>query len=159
MESIPAVFVVGSTVSTINVSVQKGQSPLMGSPPRRPTNRMLIRLPPSQVGYWMSSDARNSGSEVGSGVFRSSRTTGVSSGLTTSPAQLAGGMPCKAVSRQQIVKDRTKMKSPTALTRARLQKRTGRIGNRSKFSLGMMGSLERLSFYSSGFRLNIYHIR
>ena len=142
MESIPAVFVVGSTVNKINVSVQNGQSPWMGSPPRSPTNNMLIRLPPSHVGYWKSSESRNSGVEVGSGVFWP-RTNSVSSGLTASPAQFSAGIPGKEVRRQQIVKDRTKIKRPTALTRARPQNRIWRTGNRPKLILGMLCSLER----------------
>src|SRR6059036_123839 len=101
MESIPAVFVIGSTVNKIKVSVQKGQSPSMGSPPRSPTKRILIRLPPSQVGY-CTSGAGSSGVEVGFGVF-CSLMTGVASGLTTSPAQLVGGMPGSDVNRQQVV--------------------------------------------------------
>ena len=155
MESIPAVFVVGSTVKRINVSVQNGQSPLTGSPPRRPTNRILIRLLPSQVGYWISSEARNSGVGFGSGVLGSPLMAGVSSGLAASPAQLAGEIPGKEVSRQQTVKDCTKLKSPTALTSARLQKAIWRTGNCWRFSLGTQYSLENLEFYSSRFRLNL----
>src|SRR5215211_1114515 len=61
IESIPAVSVTGSMVNKINVSVQNGQSPFMGSPPRNPTKRILIRLAPSQLGYSISSDKTGSG--------------------------------------------------------------------------------------------------
>src|SRR5687767_9779865 len=128
MESIPAVFVVGSTVNKMRVSVQKGQSPSMGSPPRNPTNRMLTRLPPSQVGYSMSSDETSSGVDVASGVFCSLPMTGVSSGFTTGPAQLADGTPGSDVNRQQTVKARIDWKSPSALTSATIQKRIQRTG-------------------------------
>src|SRR5215211_5457211 len=128
MESIPAVFVTGSTVSRINVSVQNGQSPSIGSPPRRPTNRMLMRLPPSQVGYSISSDAKNSGVEVASGVLCLRPMTGVSSGFAEAPSQLDVGIPGRDVSRQQMVNPRTKWYSPNAVTSATPQKRTQRTG-------------------------------
>src|SRR5262245_61790221 len=110
MESIPAVFVSGSTVSRINVSVQKGQSPLSGSPPRSPTNRMLMRLPPSHFGY-------STLGMGGSGVAVSIVKTAVSSAVTKigpsgevicALAQLADGIPGKDVSRQHAVKSRVK---------------------------------------------------
>src|SRR5512134_2728062 len=121
MESIPAVFVTGSTVNTINVSVQKGQSASVGSPPRSPTNKMLMRLLPFQVGYSRSA-ARGSGVNVALGVFVPLPTSGVSSGMAVSPAQLAGGMPGSEVIRQQMVSSRTKTESPMAAARVMLQK-------------------------------------
>src|SRR5918995_6487734 len=98
MESIPAVFVVGSMVNKINVSVQNGQPPSVDSPPRKPTNRMLTRLPPSQPGY-LTSWATGI-SAVAEGLFPSSMgtITGVASGLTNEDEQLAGGIPGSEVS-------------------------------------------------------------
>src|SRR5438093_6980778 len=137
MESIPAVFVVGSTVNRIKVSVQKGQSPSVGSPPRSPTNRMLMRLPPSQVGYSTSSNVSGSGVNVGAGVFWLLRMTSVSSGLTASPAQLAGAIPGNDVSRQQVVNARTKTKRPTAVASTILQKTILPTKNPWKLTLGI----------------------
>ena len=118
----PAVFVTGSTVNRIKVSVQSGQSSWAGSPPRNPTKRMLMRLPPSQVGYWTSGTG---GSGVG-GRFASgvpcAFTTGVPSGLTAVPEQLASGIPGSDVNRQQAVKLRAKTKSPMEAAKATLQK-------------------------------------
>src|SRR5687768_6474923 len=113
MESIPAVFVIGSTVNRIKVSVQKGQPPSVGSSAHSPTNRILTRLPPSQVGYCTSADSGGSGTDVEGAVFLSSTMTTVSSGLTGSPTQSAGGIPGNAVRRQQMVKARMKKKRPT----------------------------------------------
>src|SRR5215211_9230601 len=107
MESIPAVFVTGSTVSRINVSVQNGQSPSIGSPPRSPTNRMLMRLPPSQVGYSISSDKKNSGVEVASGVLCLLPMIGVAHGLAETTSQLEEESPGSDVNCQQIVAPRT----------------------------------------------------
>ena len=89
-----------------------------------------MRLLPSQVGYCISSEARKSGADVGSGVALLSEMTGVSSGLTLSPAQLAGGIPGSDVSRQQIVIARAKMKMPMVITSARHQKTIWRTENR-----------------------------
>src|SRR5690349_2625410 len=104
MESIPAVFDRGSTVNRIKVSVQKGQSSSLGSPPRNPTNRILMRLAPSQVGYCTSSDKSGLGVTVGVGLICLSTKTGVPSGLAVPLPQLAGAMPGNDVSRQQRVK-------------------------------------------------------
>src|SRR5262249_54215341 len=106
IESIPAVFELGSTVRRINVSVQKGQSSSLGSPPRNPTNRILIRLAPSQVGYSTSSDKSGSRVAVGVGLICLSTKTGEPSGLDVPLPQLAGGIPDKDVTRQQRVKAR-----------------------------------------------------
>src|SRR6185503_3342696 len=116
MESIPAVFLSGSTVNRIKVSVQKGQSASSGSPPRNPTNRILIRLAPSQVGYAISSGINASG--VGVAVSSEVTTTGPSGEVTGPFVQFAGAVPGRAVSRQQTVKSRTNVKRPTAITRA-----------------------------------------
>src|SRR5687767_6395890 len=135
MESIPAVFLSGSTVIRINVSVQKGQSPSRGSPPRSPTNRMLIRLAPSQVGYALSSGTGSSGVELGTAV-PGARTK--PSGEVIGPfVQFAGTVPGREVSRQQAVKSRTNVKRPAAITRANPQKIRLRIGKRPKLISGM----------------------
>src|SRR5512133_32154 len=97
IESIPAVWVVGSTLNRIRVSVQKGQSPLIGSPPRKPTNRMLMRLAPSQVGYSLSSETCGSDVMVAAGVFGSLTLNGVAKGLTDPPVHRAGGIPASEV--------------------------------------------------------------
>src|SRR5688572_870140 len=138
MESIPAVFVIGSTVTKIKVSVQKGQPPSVGSSARSPTNRILIRLPPSQVGYSTSSGTGSSGAVVGLGLFCPLSITGVSSGWTVSPAQLAEGTPGSDVSRQQTVNARAKKKSPTPMTNAVPQKPIRRIDNCGKRTLGIL---------------------
>src|SRR5688572_3445614 len=138
MESIPAVFLSGSTVNRINVSVQKGQSPSSGSPPRNPTNRILIRLAPSQVGYAISSGTGSSGIEVGAAVPFARTKPGVAEELIGWFVQLAGTVPGRDVSRQQAVKSRTNVKRPAAITRANPQKTRLRIGKRPKFISGMM---------------------
>src|SRR5215216_1155232 len=129
MESIPAVFVMGSTVTKIKVSVQKGQPPSVGSSARSPTNRILIRLLPSQVGYCSSSEPGGSGVKVEGAVFRSGIMTKLSTGFTGSPTQSAGGIPGNEVRRQQIVKARTKKKRPAALTNATPQNTIRRVEN------------------------------
>src|SRR5688572_13162471 len=133
MESIPAVFLSGSTVNRINVSVQKGQSPSSGSPPRSPTNRMLMRLAPSQVGYALSSGAVSSGVELGTAV--PGARTKPSGELIDPFVQFAGGIPGKDVSRQQAVKSPTNVKRPAAIISPNPQKTRLRIGKRPKFTL------------------------
>src|SRR5687767_193318 len=134
MESMPAVFLSGSTVNRIKVSVQKGQSPSSGSPPRNPTNRILMRLAPSQVGYAISSGTAASGVEVGTAV-PGARTK--PSGTVIGPfVQFAGALPGRDVSRQQAVKSRTNVKRPAAITRVNPQKTRLRIGKRPKFISG-----------------------
>src|SRR5688572_7875247 len=137
MESIPAVFVVGLTVTKIKVSVQKGQPSSVGSSARRPTNRILMRLPPSQVGYCSSSERGGSGVNVEGAVFRSGTMTRLSSGLTRSPTQSAGGIPGNEVRRQQIVKARTKRKRPAPTTNATPQNTIRRVENDWKLNLGI----------------------
>src|SRR5690349_11676046 len=137
MESIPAVLVDGSTVRRINVSVQKGQSPLIGSPPRKPTNKMLRRLFPSQVGYSTSAGC-GSGVKVGSAVLGSPPMTGVSSGWISCPLHCEGGRPGKAVSRQQVVRSRDSRKRPIAARSATHQNRIGRRGIRRKSNVGIV---------------------
>src|SRR5258706_16328749 len=113
MESIPAVFVFGSMVKRINVSVQKGQSSSCGLTLRNPTNKMLMRLAPSQVGY-VSYGTGTSIVAVGTAVAFLSTMTGPSNPFPCALAQLASGNPGKGVSRQQVVKSRTKLKRPKA---------------------------------------------
>src|SRR5260221_10898412 len=105
MESIPAVFVVGSMVKRINVSVQKGQSSSCGFTLRNPTNKMLIRLAPSQVGY-VASGTGASIVTVGTAVTFLSTMTGPSNPLPCALVQLASGNPGRDVSRQHVVKSR-----------------------------------------------------
>src|SRR5262245_7208992 len=128
MESIPAVFETGSTVSRLDVSIQKGRSASSGSQPRNPTNKILILLAPFQVGYVISSSLSASGVEVGN-AFVVTR-TGSSTALTCGPAQLVGGIPGRDVSRQQTVRSRTNEKRPTAMTNIIPQKTRNRIGKR-----------------------------
>src|SRR5512139_1342197 len=113
MDIIPAVFEMGSTVSRIRVSVHRGQPGSVDSPPRNPTNRILIRLPPSQVGY-SSSGITGSGVDVGVAVAIPSTMTGVSNASTRWLVQLSGGSPGSEVIRQQAVKPRAKLKRPKA---------------------------------------------
>src|SRR5688572_16691938 len=136
MDSIPAVFLSGSTVNRIKVSVQNGQSPSSGSPPRNPTNRILMRLAPSQVGYSISSGIAASGVIVGTAV-PGARTK--SWGEVLGPfVQFVGAVPGRDVSRQQAVKSRTNVKRPAAITRAKPQKKRPRIGKRPKFMSGII---------------------
>src|SRR5260221_6277886 len=129
MESIPAVLVVGSMVKRINVSVQKGQSSSCGLTLRNPTNKMLMRLAPSQVGY-VSSGTGASIVAVGTAVAFLSTMTGPSKLLPGLPlAQPANGSPGKDVSRHQVVKSRTKPKRPKAPTNTSAQTTRCRIGN------------------------------
>src|SRR6266536_5489294 len=141
IESIPAVFVFGSTVSKINVSVQNGQSASVGSPPRSPTNKILMRLAPSQIGYSISSGTRDSGVEVESGLFCLLTKTGAPSGLPAPLPQLAGAIPGSDVRRQQRVKARTSMKSPAPILNAIAQKAICRIKNWRVSLLGILRSL------------------
>src|SRR5258706_2231734 len=139
MESIPAVFVVGSMVKRINVSVQKGQSSSCGFTLRNPTNKMLMRLAPSQVGY-VSSGTGASIVAVGTAVAFLSTMTGPSKLLPCELAQPANGSPGKDVSRQQVVKSRTKPKRPKAPTNTSTQKTRARIGKRWAFVSAMLRS-------------------
>src|SRR5262245_57232653 len=74
---------------------------------------MLMRLPPSHVGY-STSGMGGSGVAVGVAVACGVLKTGSSNALTCEPVQLAGAMPGNAVSRQQVVKSRVKLNRPTA---------------------------------------------
>ncbi len=96
-----------------------------------------MRLPPSQVGYSMSSGKEGSGVEVGSGALCCSPITGVLSGFTAGPSQLADGIPGSEVSRQQTVKARTDWNSPNAKNRAMPQSMIQRKGNPWRLSFGM----------------------
>jgi hypothetical protein len=110
------------------------------------------------VGYWISSDANSSGVEVDLGVLVFPATTGVSSGLTVSPAQLAAGIPGSDVSRQQMVNVRTKTKDPVAMTSARPQKTILRIGKRWKLILGILVVFRKSgksAYHSSGLMYTI----
>src|SRR5215211_2159199 len=138
IESMPAVLLRGSTVNKIKVSVQNGQDSTSGSPPRRPTNRILRRLAPSQLGYVMSSEWKNSGVDVAVGLARLSAKTGVSSAWTVGPVHSPGGRPGRDVSCQQIVNDWTNEYSPKASTIAIPQKIICRNGKRYKLILSVI---------------------
>ena len=77
----------------------------------------------------MFSGKAGSGVAVGSGVFCFSPMTGVLSGVTAGPSQLADGIPGSEVSRQQTVNARADWNNPNAKNRAMLQNRIQRMGN------------------------------
>src|SRR5215831_706228 len=107
MESMPAVLVTGSTVKTMIVSVHRGQSSVLGSPPRKPKNTILIRLPPSHVGAW-TCGARIVGVGLGPATCVP---CGLNTGVWEAPElalQLAGGRPSSEVNSQQVTKPRMK---------------------------------------------------
>lgn len=121
------------------MSVQKGQSSSCGLTLRNPTNKMLMRLAPSQDGY-VSSGTGASIVAVGTAVTFVSTMTGPSNPLPCALAQLASGNPGKDVSRQHVVKSRTKPKRPKAQTNTSAQKTRARIERCWAFGSAMLRS-------------------
>src|SRR5664280_1599329 len=112
MESIPAVLLTGSIVSSIIVSVQSGQFSLL-SPPRSPTISTVTRLAPSHAGGNFICGALKLGVAV--------LATGVSPGLLATGMgllveQVGRGMPGKEVTCQQETKLVRKIHKATVKT-------------------------------------------
>jgi len=129
IDSMPAVFVNGSIVSTIIVSERGAPSPASQSRKSRPIMRTLIRLAPSQVGYMVSCGMLGSEVGVDPATKELSTKVGDSRAWTGSLPQVLGGRPGKEVSRQQMTSPCVKRKAPIARTIAIPQKRTARMGN------------------------------
>src|SRR5450759_1840762 len=114
-EIIPAVWLTGSMVNTIMVSLRQGQVLTVGSQfdsKSYPITRIFTRLAPSHgggSGAWGALVVGIPGPAVDPG-------TGVPSGVTGDPAQLTGAIPGRAVSRQHVTKPLRKINNPTAAT-------------------------------------------
>jgi hypothetical protein len=156
MDNIPAVLVSGSTVRSMIVSVHSGQSPSLGSPPRKPKKMTLTRPAPSHLG--MSS----AGGEISRGVVSSlpnSSPTGISDKGSRRSAQSRGGVSCRAVRVQHNVNWRASMNAAIMPSMANIQYVIWRQAGVRQVVFERPGLPSPPSFLVKGIYISIYRIK